>query len=196
MLMFLLNSIRLTSNKHLHLRIMKKIAKPQPGSYPEYYEQYLKLIPADANVLDLFTTSNMDTIDLYTSVDGETLMFRYAEGKWNMLEILQHLMDTERILSYRALRIARGDKEDNPGFDENKFAANSFAADRNMMDMVREFSILRASTIELFKSLTDEALQQRGMANGFVVTPAALAAIIVAHEIHHLKVIDERYLPK
>lgn len=174
----------------------KTIAKPQAGTYPPYYENYLAKIKDDANLFELMTQSNMDTIDLLTSVDGETLEFRYAEGKWNMLEIIQHLMDTERILCYRALRIARGDKSENPGFDENQYAQNSQASTRHVMDVVREFSILRASTIELFKSFSPEALTQIGLANGFKVTPAAIAYFIVAHEMHHLQVIEDKYLPK
>ncbi|MBP9187282.1 MAG: DinB family protein, partial [Bacteroidia bacterium] len=132
---------------------MKNIPKPKQGEYPEYFEKYYSNLPADANLLALLTQSNMDTIDVVTSVDEETLQFRYAEGKWSIREIIQHLMDSERVFAYRAMRIARGDKSENPGYDENEYAANSFADDRNIMDMVREFSLLRASTIELFKSL-------------------------------------------
>lgn len=175
---------------------MKKINKPKPGDYPPYFEKYLSNIPADAEAYDLFTQSNFDTIDLVTSVDGETLEYRYAEGKWNIPEILQHLMDSERVFSYRALRIARGDKSENPGYDENVYAANSHASERNIMDMVREFSLLRASTIELFKSFNEEDLQQVGFANGYQVTPAALAYAIIGHERHHISVIEDKYLPK
>lgn len=174
---------------------MKNIPKPKQGEYPEYFEKYYSNLPADANLLALLTQSNMDTIDVVTSVDEETLQFRYAEGKWSIREIIQHLMDSERVFAYRAMRIARGDKSENPGYDENEYAANSFADDRNIMDMVREFSLLRASTIELFKSLNDEALQQIGFANGYNVTPAAIGYAIAAHEMHHLKVIEQKYLP-
>ena len=175
---------------------MKNITRPKVGEYPEYFEKYYSKLPAEGNLFDLMTKSNMDTIDVITSVDGETLEFRYAEGKWSIREIIQHLMDSERVFAYRAMRIARGDKSENPGYDENVFAANSYASDRNIMDMVREFSLLRASTIELFKSLNESTLKTMGNANGYQVTPAALVYAIVAHEMHHLKVIEERYLPK
>lgn len=174
---------------------MKNIGKPKQGEYPPYFETYYSRIP-EGNIFDTLMKANMDTIDLITSVDGETLEFRYAEGKWNIPEIIQHIMDSERIFAYRALRIARGDKSENPGYDENVFAANSHASSRNVMDMVREFSLLRASTIELFKSFTEEALNEQGFANGYQVTPAALIYAIAGHEIHHLRVIEERYLPK
>ncbi|MCC7534363.1 MAG: DinB family protein [Bacteroidia bacterium] len=175
---------------------MKKIAMPLSGEYPSYYESYFSLIAKDVDIIDVLTKSNLDTIDLYTSVDGETLNYRYAEGKWNMFEILQHLLDTERILAYRALRIARGDKENINGFDENIFVETSGVANRNLMDMVREYSLLRASTIELFKSFSETALLEKGSANGKTVTPAALAYFIATHEMHHIKIIEERYLPK
>jgi uncharacterized damage-inducible protein DinB len=174
---------------------IKKIARPKVGEYPEYFEKYYSNLPAEGNFFELITKSNMDTIDVITSVDEETLAFRYAEGKWSIREIIQHLMDSERVFSYRAMRIARGDKSENPGYDENVYASNSDADNRNIMDMVREFSLLRASTIELFKSFSDEALQQLGFANGYKVTPAAIGYAIVAHERHHLKVIEEKYLP-
>ncbi|TAE85406.1 MAG: DinB family protein [Bacteroidetes bacterium] len=131
-----------------------------------------------------------------TSLDAETLTYRYDVGKWSIPEIIQHLMDSERVFAYRALRIARGDKSENPGYDENMFAVNSKASTRNMIDMVREFSLLRASTIELFKSFSDEDLTQIGFANGYEVTPAALAYAIIGHERHHIAVIEDKYLPK
>lgn len=174
----------------------KNIEKPKQGTYPVYFEKYYSHLPEQANLFDLMVQSNMDTIDVITSIDGDTIEFRYEEGKWSIPEIVQHLMDSERVFAYRALRIARGDKSENPGYDENAFAASAGAAQRNIHDMAREFSLLRASTIELFKSFSDEALQQLGNANGYSVTPAALAYAIVAHEMHHMKVIDQLYLPK
>lgn len=174
---------------------MKNITRPKVGEYPEYFEKYYSNLPAECNLFELMTKSNMDTIDVITSVDSETLEYRYAEGKWSIREIIQHLMDSERVFSYRAMRIARGDKSENPGYDENVYAANSNADSRNIMDIVREYSLLRASTIELFKSFSNEALQQIGFANGYQVTPAAIGYAIVAHEMHHLKVIEEKYLP-
>ena len=103
---------------------MKNIARPKVGEYPEYFEKYYSKLPAEANLVELMTKSNMDTIDVITSVDGETLEFRYAEGKWSIREIIQHLMDSERVFAYRAMRIARGDKSENPGYDENVYAAH------------------------------------------------------------------------
>ena len=107
---------------------------------------------------------------------------------------MQHVMDSERIFTYRALCIARGEQNSLPGFDENMYAQNSQASQRNINDMMREFSLLRACSIELFKSLTPEQLQLTGMANNKTVSVNALAFILLGHEIHHRLIIEQRYL--
>lgn len=172
-----------------------KIQRPLPGTYPPYYDTYISKVKSD-NLLDELLTVHYDTIDLITSIDLETQHFRYAEGKWNIKEILQHIMDTERIFSYRALCIARGDSTPLPGFDENKYASHSYATARNMNDIAREFSVLRASTIELIKSLNENVWSNTGTANSHIVSIPALFYAILGHEIHHMQVINEHYLPQ
>ncbi|MFN5026183.1 MAG: DinB family protein [Bacteroidota bacterium] len=172
-----------------------KIQKPLPGTFPPYFNTYISKVQSD-NLVDELLTVHYDTIDLITSIDLETQHFRYAEGKWNIKEIIQHIMDTERIFSYRALCIARGDETSLPGFDENKYAAHSYATSRNMNDIAREFSVLRASTIELIKSFNDEAWSKTGTANAHAVSLPALFYVILGHEIHHIQIINERYLPQ
>ena len=172
-----------------------KIQKPLPGSYPPYFDTYISKVKSD-NLLDELLTVHYDTIDLITSIDLETQHFRYAEGKWNIKEILQHIMDTERIFSYRALCIARGDSTPLPGFDENNYASHSYATARNMNDIAREFSVLRASTIELIKSLNENVWSNTGTANSHIVSIPALFYAILGHEIHHMQVINEHYLPQ
>ena len=174
---------------------MNTIAKPQPGTYPEYYGKYIPLIKGE-NIFEELYKEHYETMELLTSVDEETLQYRYAEGKWTMREIAQHLIDTERILTYRALRFSRNDQTVLPGFDENLFAANSSANSRDINDMVRELSVVRASTVELFKSFTDQMLDRKGNANGKEVTVRSILFFTLGHEIHHRNVIEERYLPK
>lgn len=169
------------------------IIKPKQGTYPEYFETYIKLVP-EGNIFEELSASYIETMELVTSIDPETLHFRYAPGKWNILEMMQHILDSERIFTYRALCIARGEQNSLPGFDENVYAQNSQASQRNINDMVREFSLLRACSIELFKSLTPEQLELVGTANGKKVSPQALAFVLLGHEIHHRKVIEEKYL--
>lgn len=167
--------------------------RPESGSYPEYYERYISKVATD-DLISTLLTEHYDTIDLITSVDLETQHFRYAEGKWNMLEIIQHLIDSERIFAFRALSIARGETQVLPGFDENAYAVESHAAKRNMNDLAREFSVVRASTVELLKSMSDEMVERSGMANGKPITVAALFYIIAGHELHHRNIIEERYI--
>lgn len=172
-----------------------KINKPEPSSYPPYYKVYVDAVKGE-DIFQELLTEHYDTIDLITSIDLETQHFRYAEGKWNVKEIVQHIMDAERVFAYRAMSIARGEKQSLPGYNDMHYAAASLATMRNMQDMAREFSVLRASTIELFKSFTPEMMEQKGMANNMEVTVKALVFIVLGHEIHHRRIIEERYLPK
>ena len=174
---------------------MKNVAKPLKGTYPEYYDKYISLVKTE-NIFEEFYTEHMETIDLVTSVDEETLQFRYEEGKWNIREILQHLIDCERIFNYRALRFARADQSAQPGFDDEAYTVASKASLRNINDLVRELSVVRASTVELFKSFSDEMLDRKGIANNNETTVRAILYIILGHEILHRSIIDERYLPK
>lgn len=172
-----------------------KINKPEPGTYPEYYHRYIATVKGEDLMQELLT-EHYDTIDLITSIDLETQHYRYAEGKWNVKEIVQHIMDTERVFAYRAMCIARGEQQSLPGYDDMAYAQTSRATDRNINDMAHEFSVLRASTIELFKSFSEEMLEQIGTANNMQVSVRALLFITLGHEMHHRKIIEDRYLPK
>jgi len=170
-----------------------EILKPMQGTFPDYLNNYIKLIP-EGNIMELMLIKHYETIDLITSVDEETQHYRYEKDKWNIKEIIQHLIDCERIFAYRALCIARGEKQSLPGFDENTYATNSHATRRNMNDLAREFSVLRASSIELFKSFSNNELDLIGLANGKFVTVRALLFATLGHELHHMNIIEERYL--
>jgi uncharacterized damage-inducible protein DinB len=170
-----------------------KIDKPNAGSYPASFDIYISKVPS-GNLLELLLTIHYETIDLITSVDLETQHYRYEQGKWNIKEIIQHLIDTERIFIYRAMCIARGEQQHLLGFDENDYVANSNASSRDMNDLAREFSVIRASSIEFLKSLGNDELQMQGTANGQLVTPVAIAYALLGHEIHHINVIEHKYI--
>ena len=174
---------------------MKTIAKPKAGEYPAYQEKYISLVKSE-NIFEELYSEHIETMELVTSVDEETLQFRYAEGKWNIREIVQHMIDCERIYNYRALRFSRNDATVLSGFDENIFVANSNASKRDINDMVRELSVVRAATVELFKSFTDEMFDRKGTANNHEITVRAILYATLGHEIHHRNVIDEKYLPR
>lgn len=172
---------------------MTILTKPVSGEYPPYMNMYLSLVKGEHIYEELFQ-SYIETMELVTSLDGETLHYRYAPGKWTVLDIMQHILDTERIFSYRALRFARKDATNLPGFEQDDYVTNGKAINRDINDMVREFSLVRSSTIELFKSFDADMMEHKGTANGMAVSVKALLFAILGHEIHHRNIIVERYM--
>lgn len=127
-------------------------------------------------------------------IPGRKIDHAYGEGKWTIREVLQHLIDAERVFSYRALRFARKDATPLPGFDENAWAAASGASNRKWKDLVEEFKTVRNSTLLLFDSLDDSQLTYTGEANGKPLNALGIGFIIAGHTAHHMKIIKERYL--
>lgn len=170
-----------------------KIAKPKVGDYPVYFGKYIDQITAD----DLVATLEQNGASfqkLIESLNEEKMNFSYAPGKWTIKEMLLHVIDTERIFCYRALRFARKDSTNLSGFEENDFAENSFANERTTVSLLSEFAAVRNATLELFKNLDESVLDFTGTANNKVISVRALGYCIAGHEMHHLSVIKERYL--
>ena len=139
--------------------------------------------------------SSFKTIyDFYLSIASEKLDYSYDEGKWTIKEIISHLIDTERIFCYRALRFARQDKTALSGFDENRYVLASGAASRSIADLLEEYMLVRKGSIALFKSFSDAGLKSKGVAGSGAVSVRALGFLIIGHEKHHVNVIKERYL--
>ncbi|MBK7763033.1 MAG: DinB family protein [Bacteroidetes bacterium] len=170
------------------------ISAPKPGEYQPYFEQYIKEVSDDADILAWLEDIIMDTEEIILALPKSKHEYRYAEGKWTIKEILQHLIDTERIMCYRAMCIARGDQASLPGFEEDDYAAKSFANKRTVDALLDEFDMVRNCTIALFKSFDTSVLETIGTANGKQISVRALAYIIAGHELHHMKVIQERYV--
>jgi uncharacterized damage-inducible protein DinB len=173
---------------------MKIIDKPEAGEYSPYAASYISLLPNDGLVLKHLKENLKATGDFILSLSEEKLDFRYSEGKWTIKEILVHLSDDERIYAYRALRFARNDPTELPGFEQDRFAFYSGANSRGIRDILKEFATVRKATISLFKSLDDEALMRTGVADGNSVSVRALAYHIAGHELRHVRIIKERYL--
>jgi len=169
------------------------VAKPNLALFNAYIANYVNLVKSEDLYLELYNES-IDTIELLTSLDEETLLFKYEEGKWTVKEVFQHIMDTERIFQYRILSIARNPETSLMGFDENIFAENSMADRRNIFDMVREFSLLRGATIELLKSIPNSAWDKMGTANNNPASVRSISYMLLGHEIHHRNVIEKKYL--
>jgi len=173
---------------------MKRIQKPEEGEYNPYAIMYISLLPDDGLVLKHLKENFKTTKDLILSLPGEKLTYRYAEAKWTIKEILVHIMDDERIYAYRALRFARNDKTELPGFEQDDYVPYSKANERSLKDIFLEYSTIRNSTILLFKSFDNEDLLRVGIANRHAVSVRALAYHIAGHEMHHVNIIKERYL--
>ncbi len=170
-----------------------KISKPSPTDLSNYYKSYLHYTPED-DLLQVLKQQKNDIENFAASVLSDKETFRYAEGKWMLKEVIGHLCDTERILSYRALRISRNDKTPMSGFDENHYTPNSNYKDRTLKNIAEELIEVRQSTILLFENMSEEMFDRKGIANNNEVSVRAILFFIVAHARHHIKVIRDRYL--
>lgn len=173
---------------------MKKIERPGAGEYAPYAIMYIGLLPDDGLVLKYLADNLKATEEFIRSLPAEKLGHRYAEGKWTVKEILAHISDDERIYAYRALRFARNDKTELPGFEQDDYAAHSGANERDIRDILKEFGTVRAATISLFEGFDSQALLRAGVANGTVMSVRAAAYHIAGHELHHLNLIKKHYL--
>lgn len=165
---------------------------PRADEYAQPYRPYVSKVP-QGNVLDQLERQGTSTAALLARVAPERARYRYAEGKWSVTEVIGHLSDAERIFSYRALRIARGDQTPLPGFDENTYTPAGEFDRRPLADVAREFALVRAATVALFRGFPDEAWNRRGTASNHPVSVRGCAHIIAGHELHHLEVLRTRY---
>ncbi|HSZ62863.1 MAG TPA: DinB family protein [Terriglobales bacterium] len=167
--------------------------RPQPGEYAPYYERYISLLRRD-DVLGELEEQRRQTLLLLSGraeADGD---LRYAPDKWSVKEVLGHLNDTERIMSYRALRIARGDATPIEGYEQDDYVRNGPFARLALEDLIEDYIAVRRATVSLFRSLDEAAWTRRGIANKNEVTVRALAYIIAGHELHHRRILEEKYL--
>ncbi|MFE1245723.1 DinB family protein [Fictibacillus sp. NPDC058756] len=166
---------------------------PSAYEYADYYASYVKLVPP-GDIIQILRDQMKETVALLNTLTEPQSEYRYAEGKWSIKEVIGHITDTERIMSYRLLSIARGEKATLPGYDENEYVAEANFDKQSLKDLQDHFACVRQSTIHLIKSLSDESLSRRGTANNSEVTAQALITIMAGHELHHRKIIQERYL--
>jgi uncharacterized damage-inducible protein DinB len=170
------------------------ISKPQPGEYQPYQGTYISHV-GDASVPEILETLKDSTHAFFSSIPEEKALYAYAPGKWTIKETLGHMIDTERIFAYRLLSFARGEQQGLPGFEQDDYVPNSFANNRTLQDLANEFSVVRASSLYLVRNLTKEQEKTVGISNNNPLSVRALAYLIPGHELHHLKILKERYLP-
>ncbi len=170
------------------------ISKPKTGEYADYAIKYLNYLPDDINLVDHMIQNLKNLIEFFVSMPNDKYSYRYADDKWTIKEVLLHIIDTERVFAYRALAYARGDKAILPGFHENVYAENSNANNRTATDLLDELKTVRLSTISLFKSFSHEQFAIIGKTSEANLSVSAAAFLILGHSIHHMKIIQEKYL--
>ncbi|MGC2274213.1 MAG: DinB family protein [Candidatus Sulfotelmatobacter sp.] len=168
------------------------VARPQPGEYAPYYDRYISLVRGE-DILGTLDEQRRQTMSLLCGRDDDDGDFRYAPGKWSAKEVLGHVCDTERIFAYRALRIARADSTPLEGFEQDDYVRNGPFAQRPLADLVEDFIAVRRATLSLLRNLDEAAWMRRGIANKNEVTVRALAYIIAGHELHHRRILEEKY---
>ena len=170
---------------------MKKSAVTIP---PSYFDKYINQVPdIDLSAALQQSLETLDALDMNKfRALGDAV---YAPGKWTMKYLFQHILDTERIFTYRALRFARNDKTLLPGYDEDLFADNCGAERRSLEEILAELRLVRQSSILLFQSFDETALRRTGIAFNAELPVLALGFILAGHQIHHLNIIEERYFP-
>ena len=169
------------------------IARPQPSEYAPYYGTYIDRVPV-GDILEILADQIGETLTLVRAVPPEFEEHRYGDGKWSVREVVGHLIDSERVFSYRAMTFARGDGGPLPGMDQDDYASASNAASRSLEDLSRELEAVRASTLALFKGLPDEAWERSGIASDCSFTVRCFPYLIAGHELHHHTGLVENYL--
>jgi hypothetical protein len=168
------------------------VARPQAGEYAPYYERYVSPVQGE-DILSTLDQQRREMMLLLSCRDEKEGNFRYAPEKWSAKEVLGHICDTERIFAYRALRIARADATPLEGFEQDGYVRNGGFAQRPVADLVEEFIAVRRATISLLRNLDEAAWMRRGLANKNEVSVRALAYIIAGHELHHRRILEEKY---
>jgi hypothetical protein len=168
------------------------IERPKADEHSPYFSRYIDRVP-EGDLIALLESQFAETLALLRRVPRDREDFAYAEAKWTVKEVVGHLSDSERVFAYRALRFARNDPTELASFDENAWVANAGFGRRPLSDLAEEFSVVRASTIRLAKSLNAGEFARRGVANGNGVSVRALFYIIAGHERHHVGLFRERY---
>jgi len=169
------------------------IPRPAPDEFFEYYGKYIGKVPGE-DALSALSSQIPETLGLLRPATEEQALHRYAPGKWSIKEVVGHLMDSERVFCYRALRFARADEKPLQGFDEKAWVPPGRFDARALKDLAAEFDAVRRATIALFSGLDADALARHGTANNNPITVRALAWIIAGHERHHVAILRERYL--
>jgi uncharacterized damage-inducible protein DinB len=169
------------------------MSRPDLNRVPPFYHNYINQVHEE-QLSQALQKHQIEALEFLNELPADKWTYRYAEDKWTIKELVQHIIDTERIFSYRALCFSRKDETSLPGFDENVYVQNSNANNRNVEELLAEMEIVQKSSIALLESFTEEQLEASGVANNNPIYVKAIGYILVGHTRHHLNIIKERYL--
>jgi hypothetical protein len=169
------------------------ISSPDPSEYAPYYGKYITLVGGN-DVVAALEDQPRQTLALLSTLSEEQGDYRYAPDKWSIKEMLGHVTDAERVFSYRALRFARNDRTPLASFEQDDYVRSGDFGDRRLADLIEEFVCVRRATVWLFRTSSPEAWMRRGIASDNQVSVRAVAYIIAGHELHHRRVLQEKYL--
>ena len=173
-------------------RAAPPVARPDPGEYAPYYDRYISLVPG-SDILTTLDSQRRHMLLLLSGRDESDGDYHYAPDKWSAKEVLGHVCDTERIMSYRALRIARGDRTPIEGFEQDDYVRNAPFGQRPLAELIEDYIAVRRATLSLLRNLDDAAWARRGIANKNEISTRALAYLIAGHELHHRRILEEEY---
>ncbi|MDN5213838.1 DinB family protein [Fulvivirgaceae bacterium BMA12] len=169
------------------------ITKPSDAEYPDFYSRYIALVP-DGDVFKFLKKQKRMFTALIDSIPEDKLMYSYAEGKWTIKQVVGHVIDTERVMAYRALVFSRGERQAIPGFDENDYVEKASFNKKDIQDLIQEFVKLRESNMALIQNFSSDMMERKGNANDFLFSVRAIIYIIAGHVEHHINVIKNKYL--
>lgn len=165
-----------------------------PNEYGDFYERYVKL-SNNVPLIDQLFSNAEEMKNLFLGLSDKDALYRYEDGKWTLKQLFGHIIDTERIFNYRVLCVARGEPKPLPGFDQDLYMKQTNFNDQSLDQLQDQYEATRQSTIALFSSFSDEELLRRGKISDYTFTVRATGYVIAGHELHHLNIINERYLP-
>ncbi|WP_421751144.1 DinB family protein [Croceimicrobium sp.] len=170
--------------------------RPQVGDYPDYYQRYFSWASENQDLLESYQYAIQDGLEFWHGISESESEFSYETSKWTIKELVQHIIDVERVFVYRAMSIARGETKVLAGFDHDAYVENSGANDRSWAGLLHEYQHLKQSTYDFFESLNSTQWQSKGEIEAGKVSLLAIAYIIVGHDKHHQRIVKERYLAK
>jgi hypothetical protein len=166
--------------------------RPASDEYIPYQNQYISIV-SEGNIIELLDRQQADTVNYFSSLNEQQALYRYAADKWSLKEVLGHIADTEAIMSYRLLRIARGDRTALPGFEQDDYIEPASFDTLSNEELLERYTSIRRSTLSLLRTLPITAPARRGIVNNHEMSVNALAYVIAGHELHHMNIIRERY---